>query len=105
MEDEGIQVATGLKRRKQTNTGSQSTPEVPKLECGTQCGVSLTGSYRRNNKHQKWQYDDLIKLMLDKELLIHWLMAEWLIVKGRLCPICAAEMGLTTCDDRSDGLK
>ena len=51
MEDKGIQVAIGLKRREQTNTGSQTTQEVPKQECGTQPGVSLTGSYGRNNKH------------------------------------------------------
>ena len=43
--------------------------------------------------------------MLDKELLIHLLMAEGLIAKGHLCPICGAEMSLTTYDDWSDGLK
>lgn len=38
-------------------------------------------------------------------MLVHWLMDEGLMVKERLCPMCAGEMSLTRCEDRSDGLK
>ncbi|XP_022807218.1 tetratricopeptide repeat protein 38-like [Stylophora pistillata] len=43
--------------------------------------------------------------MQDKEMLVYWLMDEGLMAKGRSCPMCAGEMSLTRCEDRSDGLK
>ena len=101
MDDKGIQVAIGLKRLL-TSTGIQTTPEIPKEERATQCGMSLTGSYGRNREHKKWRYDDLIAQIQDKEMLIQWLMAEGLIAKGRLCPMCDGEMSLARCEDRSD---
>ena len=36
---------------------------------------------------QKWRYDDLVGLMVDKEMLIHWLIEEGLMAKERLCPM------------------
>ena len=105
MDDKGIQVAIGSKRRK-INAGSQTTTlENPKEERATQCGMSLTGSYGRNCEHRKWRYDNLVARMQDKEMLVHWLMDEGLMAKERSCPMCAGEMSLTRCEDRSDGLK
>ena len=105
MDDKGIQVAIGSKRRK-INAGSQTTTlETPKEERATQCGMSLTGSYGRNCEHRKWRYDNLVARMQDKEMLVHWLMDEGLMAKERSCPMCAGEMSLTRCEDRSDGLK
>ena len=105
MEDKGIQVAIGS-RRKKTSAGSQTTTlQTSKEERATQCGMSLTGSYGRNREHNKWRYDDLVARMQDKEMLVHWLMDKELMAKERSCPMCAGEMSLTRCEDRSDGLK
>lgn len=38
-------------------------------------------------------------------MLVHWLMDEGLMAKERSCPMCAGEMSLSRCEDRSDGLK
>ena len=71
MEDKGIQVAIGS-RRKKTSAGSQTTTlQTSKEERATQCGMSLTGSYGRNREHNKWRYDDLVARMQDKEMLVH----------------------------------
>ena len=43
--------------------------------------------------------------MVDKEMLIDWLMEEGLMAKERLCPMCNCEMGLGGCEDRSDLFK
>ena len=67
--------------------------------------MPFTGSYGRNREHNKWRYDDLVTRMQDKEILIHLLMNEGLMAKERCCPMCAGEMSLTWCEDRSDGLK
>ena len=56
-------------------------------------------------EHNKWRYDDLVARMQDKEMLVHWLMDKELMAKERSCPMCAGEMSLTRCEDRSDGLK
>ena len=40
--------------------------------------------------------------MVDKEMLIDWLIEEGLMAKERLCPMCDGEMGLARCEDRSD---
>ena len=106
MDDKGIQVAIGLKRRRGvTSTGSQTTSQTPKVDRATQCGTVFTGSYGRNRQHVKWRYDNLVALMQDKEILIHWLMDEGLISKKQFCPMCGEEMNLRRCEDRSDGLK
>ena len=105
MDDKGIQVSIGSKRKKTVSAGSQTTLQTPKEERATQCGMSFTGSYGRNREHNKWRYDDLVARMQDKEMLVHWLMNEGLMVKERSCPMCAGEMSLTRCEDRSDGLK
>ena len=82
MVDKAVQVAKGSKRPRQT-----------------------TPSYGRNNQHEKWRYDDLVGLMVDKEMLIHWLIEEGLMAKERLCPMCDGEMSLARCEDRSDSFK
>ena len=54
MDGKGIQVAIGSKHKK-NSTGSQiTTLQTPKEERATQCGMSFTGSYGRNHKHNKW---------------------------------------------------
>ena len=105
MEDKGVQVAIGSKRKKTSPGGQTTTLETPKEERATQCGMPFTGSYGRNREHNKWRYDDLVTRMQDKEILVHWLMNEGLMAKERCCPMCAGEMSLTRCEDRSDGLK
>ena len=105
MDDKGIQVSIGSKRKKTASAGSQTALQTSKEERATQCGMSFTGSYGRNREHSKWRYDDLVARMQDKEMLVHWLMNEGLMVKERSCPMCAGEMSLTRCEDRSDGLK
>ena len=102
MEDK---VAIGSKRSK-TSAGSQTTAlQPPNEERATQCGMSFTESYGRKREHKKWRYDDLVARLQDKERLIHWLMDEGLMAKERSCLICAEEMCLTRCEDRSGGLK
>lgn len=59
MDDKGIQVSIGSKRKKTVSAGSQTTLQTPKEERATQCGMSFTGSYGRNREHNKWRYDDL----------------------------------------------
>lgn len=109
MEDKGIQVAIGSKRglksAKTSACSETTTLETGKEERATQCGMSLKGSYGRNCEHKKWRYDNLVAQMQDKEMLVYWLMDEGLMAKGRSCPMCAGEMSLTRCEDRSDGLK
>ena len=102
MVDKAVQVAIGSKRPHQTATPCASSPKVKKEDRATQCGISQSGSYGRNNKHKKWRYDDLVGVMADKEMFIHWLMDEGLIAKERLCPMCEEGMTLTRCADRSD---
>ena len=93
------------KRKKTMSAGSQTTLQTPKEERATQCGMSFKGRYGRNRKHNKWRYDNLVARMQDKEMLVHWLMNEGLMVKECSCPMCAREMSLTRCQDRSDGFK
>ena len=50
-------------------------------------------------------YDDLVGIMVDKEMFINWLMDEGLIAKERLCSIWDEGKTLTRCEDRSDLLK
>ena len=104
MVDKAVQVAIGSKRPRQTTPFCETIPENPKgkEEQATQRGISQTGSYGRNNQHKKWRYDDLVGLMVDKEMLIHWLIEEGLMAKERLCPMCDGEMSLARCEDRSD---
>ena len=85
----------------------ETIPEITKgkEERATQCGIAQTGSYGRNNQHKKWQYDDLVGFMGDKEILIHWLIEEGLMAKECLCPMCDGEMSLARCEDRSDLFK
>ena len=96
MVDKAVQVAIGSKRARQISLVCETVPEVPKgkEERATQCGISQTRSYGRNNQQKKWRYDDLVGLMGDKEMLIHWLMEEGLMVKERFCPMCDGEMNL-----------
>ena len=61
-------------------------------------------SQPRTQHNCKWRYDDLVARMQDKEMLVHWLMNEGLMVKERSCPMCAGEMSFTRCEDRLDGL-
>ena len=103
MTDKGIQVAVGLKRPRLCSQATQ-TPSTEAKESGTQCGYGR-GSYGRKKDSMQWTYDDLMHLMMDKEVLIQWLMAEGLLGKSQLCPHCNNEMNLVTCNDRSDGLK
>ena len=107
MVDKVVQVAIGSKRPHQVTPICETIPENPKGkdERATQCGISQTGSYGRNNQHKKWRYDDLLGLMGDKEILIHWLIEEGLMAKERVCPMCDGEMSLARCVDRSDLFK
>ena len=107
MVDKVVQVAIGSKRPPQVTPICETIPENPKGkdERATQCGISQTGSYGRNNQHKKWRYDDLLGLMGDKEILIHWLIEEGLMAKERVCPMCDGEMSLARCVDRSDLFK
>ena len=105
MEDKGIQVAIGSRRKKTSASSQTTTLQTSKEERATQCGMSLTGSYSHNREHNKWRYDDLVARMQDKEMLVHWLMDKELMAKERSCPMCAGEMSLTRCEDRTDGLK
>ena len=89
--------------KKPSPGGQTATLETPKEERTTQCGMPFTGSYGPTREHKKWRYDDLVMRMQDKEILIHWLMNEGL--KERCCSMCAGEMSLMRCEDRSDGLK
>ena len=50
------------------------------------------------NQHKKWRYDDLVGLMVDKEMLIDWLIE-------RLCLMCDGEISLARCKDRFDLFK
>lgn len=54
---------------------------------------------------RQWRYDDLVRRMIDKEVLMEWLIEGGLLAKSELCPQCNKEMKLVTCNDRSDGLK
>ena len=66
MDDKGIQVAIGLKRRL-TSTGSQITPEIRKEEHATQCEMWLTGSYGHNQVVVSPLLVFVIARMQDKE--------------------------------------
>ena len=105
MDDKGIQVSIGSKRKKTMSAGRQTTLQTPKEERATQCGIPFKGRYGSNRKRNKWRYDNLVARMQDKEMLVHWLMNEGLMVKERSCPMCAGEMSLTRCQDRSVGFK
>ena len=103
MADKGIQVAIGLKRPRLSSQATQTLSTKTK-ENGTQCGHGR-GSYARKREHRQWRYDDLVHRMIDKEVLMEWLIVEGLLAKSELCPQCNREMKLVTCNDRSDGLK
>ena len=104
MYHKGIQVAVGLKRCSEKSVGSQTTSEkVYKVETATQCGTWAEGSYGRTGEHKKWEYDDLVHRMHDKEMMIEWLIAEGLIAKERMCPVCGWKMSLVKTNDRSEG--
>ena len=89
MADKAVQVAIGSKWPRKAPAICETIPEVPKgkVEQGTQCGISETGSHDRNTQHKRW------------------LMEEGLMAKERLCPMCDGEMGLGRCEDRSDLFK
>ena len=104
MTDKGIQVvAVGLKRSRLCSQATQ-TPSTETKHSGTQCGFGR-GSYGRKKDSSQWTYDDLFNLMLDKQVLIEWLMSEGFIRNSQLCPQCNNEMKIVACNDRSDGLK
>ena len=86
MVDKAVQVAIGSKRPRQATPICETIPKIPKdkEERATQCGISQTGSYGRNNQHKKWRYDDLVGLIVDKEMLIHWLIEEGLMACTKL---------------------
>ena len=71
MVDKVVQVAIGSKQSQQTPSPCATIPKVKKEEHVTQCGISQTGSYGRNNNHKKWRYDDLVGVMVDKEMFIN----------------------------------
>lgn len=102
-EDKAVQVVIGLKKPLRLSTEVQTNSKPAKTEQGTQCGTSR-GSYNRNKDHDKWRYDDLMAKMVDKEILIEWLMAEGMLAKSRSCPTCGEQMHLTKCEDKSDGV-
>ena len=83
MVDKAVQVAMGWKRPRQATPTCETIPEIPKgkEERATQCGILQTGSYGRNNQDKKWQYNELVGLMVDKDMLIHWLIEEGLMAK------------------------
>ena len=103
MADKGIQVAIGLKRPQLSSQATQ-TPSTKTKENGTQCGHGR-GSYARKREYRQWRYDDLVRWMIDKEVLMEWLIVEGLLAKSVFCPQCNKEMKLVTCNDRWDGLK
>ena len=103
MADKRIQVAIGLKRQGLSSQATQ-TPSTKTKENGTHCRHGR-GSYARKREHRQWRYDDLVHQMIDKEVLMEWLIVEGLLAKSELCPQCNKEMKLLTCNDRSDGLK
>lgn len=95
MNDKGVQVAIGSKRRETSAGGeTETTSQIKTEDRGTQCGTVVL-----------WCYDDLVARMQDKELFVYWLVEEGLLAKERLCPICAGKMSLSRCEDRSDGFK
>ena len=104
MEDKGVQVVVGRKRGLRLEKSVQTIPEASKEERSTQCEVSF-GSYGSNKRHAVWRYEDLMIRMLDKEMLIAWLMSEGMLTNVRLCPLCSEEMNLVRCTDRSDGFR
>ena len=107
MNEKGIQVAIGLKKKTlQTSFGTQTPGEVPKKDRATQCGMAK-GSYARDESKpdSKWRYDDLIGRFHDKERLIKWLIEDGMVVKSRVRPVCRHDMKLVNCEDRSDGFK
>lgn len=82
MVDKTVQVAIGSKRPRQTSPANATTvPKIQKEERAIQCGMSQTGSYGRKYQHKKWRYDDIVRLMEEKEMFIQWLMDERLIAK------------------------
>lgn len=82
MNDKGVQVAIGSKRRETSAGGeTEKTSQIKTEDRGTQCGTALSCSYGHNREHQKWCYDDLVARMQDKELFVYWLMEEGLLSK------------------------
>ena len=90
MADKGIQVAIGLKRPRLSSQATQ-TLSTKTNENGTQCGHGR-GSYARKREHKQWRYDDLVRRMIDKEVLMEWLIEEGLLAKSERCPQCNKEM-------------
>ena len=105
MNEKGTQVAIGLKKPRQTSTGTQTPAQAPSKDQETQCGIGKGSCGRNERKHRKWRYDDLINILHDKDELIQWLMRDGLLAKSRVCSICGDDMKLESCDDRSDGFK
>ena len=103
MTDKGIQEAVGPKRPRLCSQATQ-TPSTEAKESESQCGYGRS-SYGRKKDSRQWTYDDLMHLMMHKEVLIERLMAEGLLGKSKLCPHCNNEINLVTCNDPSDGLK
>ena len=78
MEDKGVQVGVGRKRALQHEKSVQTIPKASEEEWSTQCEVSF-GSNGRNERHAIWRYEDLMIRMLDKEMLIAWLISEGML--------------------------
>ena len=63
-------------------------------------------SVRSANQKTQWTYYKLKdEAVVNKGVLINWLMKRHLISSSRLCPHCNGEMRLVKCSDRSDGYK
>ena len=105
MNNKGVQVVIGLKRKKPLiSTATQTVTNGTAKDQAKQCGMSK-GSYGRANNQKKWRYDDLSAILTEKKTLIQWLMTEGFLAKSRLCSVCRCEMKLVRCEDRSDGLR
>lgn len=102
--DAAVQVVNKKGKSKETQM------ELTSLQCksvGTECGES-NGSYQRKKCEGKaqWTYDRLKdEVLVNKGVVISWLMKRNLISSSRLCPYCDSEMRLVECGDRSDGYK
>ena len=105
MNDVGIQVAIGAKRKTRLTKSCQTTGDIEKKDCSTQCGSYLTGSYGRNIGNKRWRYEHLLDRLRDKQLLVEWLIEEDMIAKTQVCDLCGSEMKLLKYEDRSGGYK
>ncbi len=95
---------------KKRGKGKEIQTELSSIQCesvGTQCG-ECDGSYQRKRwgSKGKWTYDRLKEeVLVNKDVVVSWLMERNLISGSRLCPHCDSEMKLVECCDRSDGCK